>query len=56
MKIKRGRFQNSQKQQESQDKKKKKEDEVIKWNVFAEVFQQTGEKGEAKKNKREEGV
>ena len=29
---------------------------MIKWNVSVEVFQPTGEKREAEKNKREEGV
>ena len=37
-------------------KTKKEEDEVIKWNVSTEVFQPTGEKGEAETNEREEGV
>ena len=42
--------------QEARQKKKKEEVEVIKWNVSREVFKPTGEKGEADKNEREEGV
>ena len=42
--------------QEARRKKKKEEDDGIKLNVSAEVFQPAGEKGEAEKNERGEGV
>ena len=41
---------------EARQRKKKEGEEVIKHNVSPEVFQPTGEKGEAEKNRREEGV
>ena len=42
--------------QETRQRKRKEDEEVIKCNVPTEVFQPTGEKGEAENNRREEGV